>query len=146
MWIYKNEIINNISNFPENSFGFIYMITHIPSGKKYIGKKVLFNNKKTKIGKKEKQLIVGKGRKPEHKITTIESNWKTYNGSNKLLLDLFNKEPQDNFLKTIIDIGYNKKHLTYLETKYQFINNVLEHPDKWFNDNIQGRFYGKDFK
>jgi hypothetical protein len=40
-WIYKKEEIGDFSQFPNNTFGFIYKITHIPSGKSYIGKKVL---------------------------------------------------------------------------------------------------------
>jgi hypothetical protein len=45
-WLYNNEIIDNISLFPPNTFGFIYKTTHIPTGKSYIGKKVLYHNKK----------------------------------------------------------------------------------------------------
>ncbi len=34
----KKEEIGDFSQFPNNTFGFIYKITHIPSGKSYIGK------------------------------------------------------------------------------------------------------------
>ena len=41
---------------------------------------------------------------------------------------------------------YNKKELTYLECKYQFILEVLE-DKKYLNDNILGKFYDRgDFK
>ena len=50
-WTYKGETINEITDFPPNTFGFVYVITHIPSGKKYIGKKVLYFNKKVRMGK-----------------------------------------------------------------------------------------------
>ena len=38
-WIYKGKVITEISDMPENTFGFIYEVTHIPTGKKYLGKK-----------------------------------------------------------------------------------------------------------
>ena len=40
----------------------------------------------------------------------------------------------------------NKKLLTYYEAQYQFIYQVLEHPDQFFNDNILGKFYTKDLE
>ena len=53
-WIYKGKIINDINDFKPETFGFIYVTTHIPTGKKYLGKKEEFtreiiqlvNNKK----------------------------------------------------------------------------------------------------
>jgi len=33
MWLYKNKVINNIEDFPKDTFGFIYEVTHLPSGK-----------------------------------------------------------------------------------------------------------------
>ena len=45
-WTYEGKEIIDISQFPENTFGFIYEVTHTPTGKKYIGKKQLFFNKK----------------------------------------------------------------------------------------------------
>jgi len=51
-WRLHNEIIDDIDSFGDPTpFGFVYIITHIPSGKSYIGKKVLFHNKKTKLTK-----------------------------------------------------------------------------------------------
>jgi hypothetical protein len=38
-----------------------------------------------------------------------------------------------------------KKLLTYYEVKYQMIYQVLEKPDEYFNDNILGKFFTKDF-
>ena len=40
-WEHKGRLITEIKDMPEGTFGFIYKITHIPSNKKYIGKKVL---------------------------------------------------------------------------------------------------------
>jgi hypothetical protein len=56
-WNFKNgETINEVTQFPDNTFGFVYRITHTPSGKSYIGKKVLIHNKKVKLTKKDLEL------------------------------------------------------------------------------------------
>jgi hypothetical protein len=145
-WRLHNEIIDDIDSFGDPTpFGFVYIITHIPSGKSYIGKKVLFHNKKTKLTKKDLEKYTNiKGRKPKHKIITKESDWKKYWGSNKELLEIVKSEPSKNFKKDILDVAYNKKMLTYLETKYLFKYEVLEKPHKFFNNNILGKFYSKD--
>ena len=55
-WLYKNKEINEISDLPNKAFGFIYQTTHLPTNKKYIGKKSLMYNLKKKLGKKEKHF------------------------------------------------------------------------------------------
>ena len=47
-WLYNEKEITNISQFPLNTFGFVYEVT-TPEGKKYIGKKVLYHNQKRKL-------------------------------------------------------------------------------------------------
>ena len=42
-------------------------------------------------------------------------------------------------------LAFNKKHLTYLETKYLFSYEVLENPEEYYNDNILGKFFTSDF-
>ncbi|MBL18580.1 MAG: hypothetical protein CMC82_01950 [Flavobacteriaceae bacterium] len=144
-WTYNGEEITHISQFPKNTYGFIYRITHLPSDKSYIGKKVLLHHRKVKVTKKDLLMYEGvKGRKPTHKRVTKESDWKTYYGSNKILLELSNTESPENFERHIIKLTPNKKLHTYYETQYQFMYQVLEKPDKFFNDNILGKFFTKD--
>ena len=140
-WNYQDKIIQEISDLPEGAFGFIYQTTHLPTNKKYIGKKSLIYNLKKKLGKKEKALWEGKGRPPVYKRVLKESDWKTYYGSHAFI-----KEAHDYDLhRKILQIAYNKKELTYLECKYQFVLEVLE-TNKYLNDNILGKFFDKDFK
>jgi ubiquinone biosynthesis protein Coq4 len=47
-WIYKTNPIEDITQFPNNTYGFVYMVTHKPTGKSYIGKKILYFTKKSK--------------------------------------------------------------------------------------------------
>lgn len=135
MWIYKDKVIQSIDDFPEGSFGFVYELEHVPTGRKYIGKKVLFFNK---------TLPPLKGSKRKRKIVK-ESDWKDYYGSNKDLKNLVNSTERENWKRVILQIVPNKKLLTYYETKFLFINEVLEGSEHYYNDNILGKFFRKDF-
>jgi hypothetical protein len=144
-WLYKGNTIEDISQFPENTYGFVYIVTHTPTNKSYIGKKVLYHNKKTKLGKKEIAIQTGPGRKPTTKIVTKESDWKTYYGSEIEIKKLLAEGKHNEFERVILKLVDNKKLLTYFEVKHQFIYEVLEHPNDWFNNNILGKFFSKDF-
>ena len=144
-WLYKGNAIEDISQFPENTYGFVYIVTHTPTNRSYIGKKVLYHNKKTKLGKKEIATQTGPGRKPTTKIVTKESDWKTYYGSEIEIKKLLAEGKHNEFERVILKLVDNKKLLTYFEVKHQFIYEVLEHPNGWFNNNILGKFFSKDF-
>ena len=145
-WLYKKNELEDLSYFPNNTYGFIYKITHKSSGKSYIGKKVLYHNKKIKLTKKDLELYEGVvGRRPSYKLSIVESDWKKYWGSNKTLLELLKTEPKENFTREILTTCSNKKLLTYYETQTLFVYRVLEEPNLYFNDNILGKFYRKDF-
>jgi len=138
--------METISDFPDNTYGFVYRITHKPTNKTYIGRKILQNTTKVKLGKKElKELANVVGRRPVYKMAVKESNWKTYWGSNKYMKELYKTEPKENFDRQIIICAPTKKLLTYYELKYQILYEVLEKPDEFFNDNILGKFFTKDF-
>jgi len=134
MWLYKNKEINSIEDMPTDTFGFVYLVTHTPSGKKYLGKKQLIANR---------TLPPLKGQKKKRKIQK-ESDWKTYYGSQSEVKQLV-KESKDKleFVREIIIFTSTKKQLTYFETKLQFVNEVLEN-DEYLNSNILGKFFRKD--
>ena len=145
-WTYKQHEIGDITQFPENTFGFVYMTTHKPSGKSYIGKKVLFHNQKKKLGKKElAEQPITRGRTSTTKQIIKESDWKTYYGSAKPTLGLLKENKHEEFKREIIKITTSKKLLTYYETKILFTLGVLENPEYYFNDNVLGKFFAKDF-
>ena len=134
MWLYKDKEINSIDDMPADTFGFVYLVTHTPSGKKYLGKKQLISNR---------TLPPLKGSKRKRKIQK-ESDWKTYYGSQTEVKQLV-KESKDklDFTREIIIFTSTKKQLTYFETKLQFVNEVLEN-DEYLNSNILGKFFRKD--
>ena len=144
-WVYNSKPITNLTDFPKDTFGFIYIVKNNDTNKSYIGKKVLYHNKKVKLGKKEVAELTGVGRKPTTKIVTKESDWETYYGSNKEVMQLIKDGKQDLFTRTIIKLAPNKKLLTYYETQALFTYKVLEHPESFYNDNILGKFFTKDF-
>jgi hypothetical protein len=145
MWLYKEKVIEKIEDMPQDSFGFIYITTHKPSGMSYIGKKSLYHNVKRKLTKKELAEQTGRGRKATTQVIQKESDWKTYYGSAKPILEILKQGRQDEFTREILQIVNNKKLLTYYECKYLFTQGVLETPENYYNDNILGKFFSKDF-
>ena len=154
-WIYQGRIFNDISDFPEGTYGFIYEVYHKPTGQKYIGKKVLYFERNKKLGKRALEALreerkakgIG-GRVPLKQKVITESDWKDYYGSHPTILK-YVKESTDlrkDFERKILDLVPNKKLLTYYECKHLFINDVLEtYSHQYINDNILGKFYRKDF-
>ena len=145
MWLYKDKVIDSLEDFPEGTYGFVYITTHNPSGTSYIGKKSLFHNIKKKLTKKELAEQTGPGRKSTSKVVQKESDWKTYYGSAKPIVELIKDGKHSEFTREILQLVNNKKLLTYYECKYLFKYGVLENPKEYFNDNILGKFFTKDF-
>ena len=144
-WFYNDKWIESIEDFPEGTYGFIYITIHKPSNKSYLGKKALYHNVKKKLTKKELAEQTGRGRKPTTTIIQKESDWKTYYGSAKPIVELIKQGKQKDFYRKIICLAPNKKLLTYYECKYLFQLGVLENSNEWVNDNILGKFFTKDF-
>jgi len=144
MWLYNNKVVETIEDIPANTFGFIYITTHIPSGMAYIGKKSLYHNIKRKLTKKELAEQTGRGRKSTTETIQKESDWKVYYGSEDFIKQKIKEKKQDEFKREIIHFVGNKKMLTYFECKYQFMYGVIENKN-YLNSNILGKFYKKDF-
>jgi len=134
MWKYKDKVIESIEDMPEGTFGFIYEVIHNPTGRRYLGKKVLQFNR---------TLPPLKGMKRKRKVVK-ESDWKTYYGSHTEIKGLIKEGKQEEFSREILQYVPTKKLLTYFECKYLFIKEVLEH-NEYINDNILAKFYRKDF-
>ena len=123
---------------PMNFFGFIYRITHKVSGRSYIGKKQLVFTERRKV----------KGR-TNRKHVKKESDWKTYTGSCIELNEEIEKFGKEAFDFEILKFCHNKRDLGYTETKFQFVENVLEEKfsngeRKYYNSNIMNRWFVKE--
>jgi len=130
MWI-NEEILE------EGDFGFVYKITNLTNAKIYIGKKQLIFTRRKRLGKKEKALTPRK----TYKTVTKESDWRTYYGSNKVLLE--DIRAGHDIKREILCSCKTKALLTYFETKYQFVESVIERDT--YNDSVLGKFYRKIF-
>lgn len=113
MWLYDNKEFT-IEDFPEGVMGFVYMITNLVTSKKYIGKKILFNTIKRKPLKGKKR----------NRISKVESDWKSYYGSNEILKEEASLNPE-NFKREILHFCRNKTEMSYLETEEHFKRKVL---------------------
>jgi hypothetical protein len=139
MWFFKRKEIKSIEDFPKDAIGFIYKITNLETGKMYIGKKVLFFSRKTKISKREKSET---GTRKKIKKVIKESNWKDYYGSSQELSDDIMKLGTGSFKREILEVCCNLKYLSYAELKHQIKCEVLENNS--YNGNILGKFFKKD--
>lgn len=115
-----------------DSYGFVYLITDTTTGKKYVGKK-LFWNKKTKVVKKKK------------KRSLVESDWKTYYGSNLELIADVDKKERTSFKREVLHLCASKGECNYWEAYEQFTRNVLL-SDEYYNGHIWVRVHRTHIK
>jgi hypothetical protein len=145
MWLYKDKQINELTDMPEpQPFGFIYEVTHIPTGRKYLGKKQLISVQNKPLGKKELAELTDKRASKKKKVIK-ESDWKTYYGSHPEIKQLIKDKKQSEFTREILIFTPNRKLHTYYENKFLFIKEVIEPDSNYINDNIEGRYFRKDF-
>jgi hypothetical protein len=108
-----------------NNYGFVYQITNLTNGRKYIGKKFFYSAKTKQV----------KGKKKKYKAS---SNWQTYYGSSDNLTKDVLQLGHENFNREILHLCLTKGECGYLEAKEQFRNNVLE-TDNYYNSWIMVR-------
>jgi hypothetical protein len=107
-WLYKGNKIENIEDFGKQTpFGFVYLISNTIDGRIYIGKKFLQHKKTKKLGKKAMAEQTGPGRKKTKEVSYTESDWQTYWGSCKPLLEDVKRLGEDKFYKEILDIAWS---------------------------------------
>ena len=124
-WTYQGKIVEEIS---EEYIGFVYLITNLTNGKKYIGKKLA----KFKVTKKPL-----KGKKNKRR-STKESDWRTYWGSSDKLNEDVEHLGPENFTREILYYCTSRGELSYLEAKEQFDREVLK-TDEYYNGIINVR-------
>jgi len=129
MWVYDNKEFNET---PDEFQGFVYMITELDTGKKYIGKKFFW---------KPKILPVTKSRKRRVR-TRVESDWRTYYGSNKEVQTLVESKGKNNYKREILRLCKSKGECSYYEAKLQFQYDVLL-SDEFYNEFIGCKIHSK---
>lgn len=108
-----------------NNYGFVYQITNLTNGRKYIGKKFFYSAKTKQVKGKKKKI-------------KVFSDWQTYYGSSaELAKDVLSLGNQ-NFSREIIHLCQSKGECGYLEAKEQFVRGVME-SDDYYNSWIMVR-------
>ena len=133
-WLYENQVVETL---PDTCVGFVYLITNLISGRKYIGKKLA---QFTKTSYKTIKLKNGTKKRKKIKSKT-QSDWQTYYGSSLELLKDIEKLGKENFKREILKYCNSKAECSYIEAKLQFHYGVLESKD-YYNNNIQVRVHG----
>ena len=138
MWLYENKVIDAL---PDDCVGFVYLITNITNGRKYIGKKLAKFSRTT-----TKTVVLKNGTKKKKKVRSkIDSDWLDYYGSSNELnkdIELLGKE---NFTREILFYCKSKAECSYIEAREQFTRRVLE-SDEYYNNNIMCRIHGSHIK
>jgi hypothetical protein len=133
MWIYKGNEFT--SDMIDKYVGFVYCLTEIESGKKYIGKKKFWS-------KITKPPLKGKKRKRKE---LKESNWMSYCGSNPETMALAEEHGHGVFFREILHLCDSLGELSYLELKEQVDRCVLLR-DEYYNGIIQCRIHKSHVK
>jgi hypothetical protein len=136
-WLYEGkEFAPNLDEILEKGWvGFVYLLTNLETGKKYIGKKLLTTTiKRAPL----------KGQKRKRK-TIKESDWQTYCSSSEKVKELVEEKGLDLFKREILCICKSKGDLSYMELYHQIISNSLL-DDDYYNGIVQARINAKHLK
>ena len=130
MWYYQGSEFNDT---PEQYQGFVYVITELDTGMKYVGKKFFWSPKTLPITKTRKRRVK----------TRVESDWREYFGSSKEVQLLVEQKGSCNFRRDILKLCKTKGECSYWEAKLQFEYDVLLKPDEYYNSFIGCKIHRK---
>lgn len=132
MWLYENKEYNET---PEDYQGFVYLITELDTGKKYIGKKNFWKPK-----------VLPKNSKRSRRVRTrVESDWRDYYGSSKEVQQLVEDKGRENYSREILHLCKSKGTMSYYEAKIQFQYDVLL-SDEYYNEFIGCKIHSRHLK
>ena len=135
-WLYQGKEWQLPEDFnPDVVYGFVYLITNKKDQKKYVGKKFFWSQKTLPITKKRKR----------RKRLKVESDWRTYWGSNKYLVEDVKTHGPENFTREILHLCKTKGECAYYEAKEQFDREVLL-TEEYYNGIISCKIGGRTVK
>lgn len=127
-WTFDGEVFDGPI---DKLHGFVYIITYLPTGQKYIGKKSFWQMRKPKGAKRRKKS---------------ESDWKKYWSSSDTIKALVKEFGPSQFSREIISLHELSRDVNYCEVRMQWHLNVLEEVDSsgqrvYLNENIAGKWF-----
>jgi len=135
MWNYRNLPFEPSEDELSEYVGFVYCITELDTGKKYIGKKFFWSTRK---------LPPLKGQKRKRTVKK-QSDWKDYYGSSEQLKLLVETKGGDAYHREILRLCKTKGECSYYEAKEQFDRDVLL-SDRYYNEFIGCKIHAKHIK
>ena len=133
MWTYGGNEFH--SDMIDDNYGFVYQITDLRNGKKYIGKKWFWSTTK-------RPPLKGKTRK---RVVRKESDWPNYYGSSDEVKALVEEYGPEMFKREILRLCKTKGECTYWEAKLQFEYDVLLRDD-YYNEFIGCKIHSRHVK
>ena len=131
-WFYNDKLFEEA---PEEYQGFVYEIVDLYNNKRYIGKKNFWKPK-----------VLPKNSKRTRRVRTrVESDWRTYYGSNKELQLLAETNDEVLFERIILRLCKSKGEMSYYEAKLQFEKDVLLRDD-YYNESIGCKIHARHLK
>ena len=132
-WTYEGSTFTSADI--DNFFGFVYRITNLQNGRKYIGRKYFVQKRKPRGGGRRR---------------TSESDWKAYYGSSKELNEDRKCLGNSCFKREILSLHTTLGQVNFEETKQLFLHNVLTETvdgttPLYYSSNILGRYMRKDY-
>lgn len=130
MWLHDDKPVDE--SILEDYVGFVYIIENKVDDRIYVGKKLLkFKRTKKVKGRKKKVLV--------------DSDWKSYWGSNKSLQEDVKELGEDAFVRKILRLCKTRGEMNYYEARYQFDLGVLE-TDRAYNEWIMVKVHKSHIK
>ena len=129
-WYLHNTAQEFTEDMIGGAFGMVYLITHTPTGKKYVGKKFFTKAKTRQV----------KGKK---KRSRVASDWLTYWGSNKELQEEVKKNGEEQYTREILHLCKSRSELSYWETFEIFSRHALLSEAYW-NQWVSARINAKN--
>lgn len=129
MWFYQDKEITEI---PSDIAGFVYCITELSTGKRYIGKKLAWKTVTRSVNKKRKKV-------------KVSSDWMSYYGSSKALQESVSVHGDSNYRRDILRLCKSKGEMSYYELKEQMDRRVL-FDDGYYNEFMGCRLHSKHVK
>ena len=132
MWLYNDKEIGD--DEIEGYASFVYVITNLETGKKYIGKKIFKSIQRKKVKGKTRRKKVEK-----------DSGWHQYFGSSGTLQEDVERLGQDRFKREILKLCRTRGTASYWEA-YEIMTRNAILSDDYYNESLQVRVHRSHVK